>query len=144
MFSSCLNIQILNFFLAISIRFIGKAKTSWRYTRTRDYYENGSTHTHTEYRTATASETYFNESSILFGSPSNDGISFFGDNSYSFEFPLPLDIPSSFENDLGHIRYTIKAAVEWKNFFWSSHKIKTNFFVNSHVELSRFHQNKVS
>ena len=39
-----------------------------------------------------------------------------GEHIYPFTFALPPNIPSSFESDLGHVRYTVKAIIDrpWK------------------------------
>lgn len=63
---------------------------------------------------------------------------------FPFEFPLPNQLPMSIEHKFGEIRYTIKAAVYWKNDSWEKHKVKTLIFVNSQVDLNRFNEEKVS
>ncbi|XP_078051486.1 arrestin domain-containing protein 3-like, partial [Augochlora pura] len=57
-----------------------------------------------------------------------------GYHRYPFEFQLPRNIPSSFENVSGHIRYTVKAVIKrpWK----FDHECKAAFTVVSTLDLN--------
>lgn len=54
---------------------------------------------------------------------------------YPFSVQLPMDLPSSLEHKLGHIRYTIKATFErpWK----FDYEIKTSFTIVSNYDLNQ-------
>ena len=53
---------------------------------------------------------------------------------YPFEFTLPPNIPSSFESDLGYIRYTIKGTIDRPCKF--DHETKTAFTVVTPYDLN--------
>jgi hypothetical protein len=50
-----------------------------------------------------------------------------GEYSFQFSYQLPANIPTSFENDHGHVRYTAKAVIDrpWK----FDHETKAGFTV---------------
>ena len=51
-------------------------------------------------------------------------------------FMLPPNLPSSFESDIGHVRYFVKADIvrDWK---WN-HKVKQHFMVNGILDLNAY------
>nr|XP_031842250.1 arrestin domain-containing protein 17-like [Nomia melanderi] len=57
-----------------------------------------------------------------------------GYHEYPFEFLLPSNIPSSFEHNIGYVRYTIELVLQrpWK----FDHKYKTAFTVISNLDLN--------
>ena len=58
-----------------------------------------------------------------------------GENSYPFTCSLPPNLPSSFESQYGHVRYTVKAILDrpWK----FDQEVKTAFTVVSNFDLNR-------
>ncbi|XP_018013961.1 arrestin domain-containing protein 17-like [Hyalella azteca] len=80
---------------AVDINFSGNARVSWA--------EGGGEHT-VRYE---ASEPYFNFRTNLFV-PDSTGRLPAGNHVWPFKFELPLNIPSSFEGEIGYIRYCIK------------------------------------
>ena len=57
-----------------------------------------------------------------------------GKHEFPFEYALPPDLPSSFESDIGHVRYTIKGTIDrpWK----FDHETKDAFTVVSNYDLN--------
>lgn len=58
-----------------------------------------------------------------------------GENSYPFTCALPPNLPSSFEHDYGHVRYTVKAIIDrpWK----FDHETKMAFTIVSNFDLNK-------
>lgn len=58
-----------------------------------------------------------------------------GEHVYPFTFSLPQNLPSSFEHDFGHVRYTVKAILDrpWK----FDQETKSAFTVVSNFDLNR-------
>lgn len=100
--------------LGIVIRFSGEANTNWSETKkVRD--DQGKEHDETE--ELTAHETYFENQYYLLGAKSGPEIKLeAGEHSYPFSCVLPPTLPSSFEGEFGHVRYTIKVTLDrpWK------------------------------
>lgn len=61
---------------------------------------------------------------------------------YPFQFQLPENIPSSFEGEYGHVRYTVKATIEKPKRF--THVTKTAFSVIGSLDLNTIPQIDVS
>jgi len=53
---------------------------------------------------------------------------------YPFTFPLPPNVPSSFEGEHGYVRYTVEAKIDrpWK----FDHVSRSAFTVINHVDLN--------
>ena len=64
-----------------------------------------------------------------------------GHGMYTFEYQLPVNIPSSFEGGIGWVRYLIECVIDrpWK----FDHKAKLPFTVNSIFDLNQFPITKV-
>lgn len=115
-----------NDFADISLRFLGKAHTSWYVTvyRHRESYQ----------QLVQATEQYFNRKIYLFGSDSGPEYDLSaGVHNYPFDFLLPEKIPSTFESKYGYIRYTIKANLKAKWHF--DRKVEIQFFVTTQVDI---------
>ena len=77
-------------------------------------------------------ETYVKQETVLNGGPGlPPGIHYF-----PFSFMLPPNLPSSFESNIGHVRYYVKADIvrDWK---WN-HKVKQHFMVNGILDLNAY------
>ena len=77
-------------------------------------------------------ETYVKQETVLHAGPGlPPGIHYF-----PFSFMLPPNLPSSFESDIGHVRYFVKADIvrDWK---WN-HKVKQHFMVNGILDLNAY------
>lgn len=100
--------------LGIVIRFSGEANTNWNeIKKVRD--DQGKEHDETE--ELTAHETYFENQYYILGAKSGPEIKLeTGEHSYPFSCVLPPTLPSSFEGEFGHVRYTIKVTLDrpWK------------------------------
>ncbi|XP_012255957.1 arrestin domain-containing protein 17 isoform X2 [Athalia rosae] len=84
----------------------------------------------------TGHEEYFNIQYYLLGGASGVEIQLPpGEHSYPFSCVLPPNLPSSFESDLGHVRYTVKATLDrpWK----FDQEVKTAFTVVSALDLNQ-------
>lgn len=101
-------------FVGIVIRFLGEANTSWSETKkVRD--EHGKEHDETE--ELTGHEEYFENHYYLLGAKNGSEINLpAGDHTYPFTCVLPGTLPSSYEGEFGHVRYTIKVTLDrpWK------------------------------
>ncbi|XP_033226359.1 arrestin domain-containing protein 17-like [Belonocnema kinseyi] len=107
----------------IRVKIKGEARTSW------PVYLNNPQHRYTGH------EEYMSIRHYFAGSYSGGEVELFpGEYVYPFEFNLPQDIPSSFESDLGHVRYTIKGIIDrpWK----FNHETKVAFSVVSPFDLN--------
>jgi len=64
-----------------------------------------------------------------------------GEHCFPFSTVLPTKLPSSFEGEFGHIRYTVKTVIDrpWK----FDHEIKSAFTVISTVDLNNHATAKV-
>lgn len=102
------------FLTGIVIRFLGEANTNWSETKkVRD--EQGKEHEETEQ--LTGHEEYFENSFYLVGGKSGPEITLpAGQQTYPFTCLLPTTLPSSYEGEFGHVRYTIKITLDrpWK------------------------------
>ncbi|XP_066581032.1 arrestin domain-containing protein 17-like [Prorops nasuta] len=98
----------------ISIKIKGEANTKWSSDK-REMDERGNYETETE--TVRGYENYFETKYYLVGSASGVEIEIQqGEHRFPFSCALPATLPSSFESDYGHIRYTVKATLDrpWK------------------------------
>lgn len=96
------------------IRFVGEANTHWSETK-KVTDEHGKEHDETE--ELTGHEEYFENHYYLVGAKSGNEITLpAGDHTYPFTCALPQNLPSSFEGEFGHVRYTIKVTLDrpWK------------------------------
>lgn len=134
-----MEIRLLKFLPAITIRFIGEANTSWTEHFQHSYRDNnGHQRIHTEYIRAKAHQGYFDKSYFVYQSDVGEQFSP-GSCIFPFELTLPKETPSSFEHKCGHIRYTIKAAINWKIGSWQMYRVKTMFIVNAQLQLRSSH-----
>ncbi|XP_037948386.1 arrestin domain-containing protein 17 [Teleopsis dalmanni] len=98
----------------IIIRFLGEANTEWSETRSVTNSE-GKTEDETEY--LKGHEEYFQIQYYLLGGKNSAEIELpAGTHTYPFTCALPPTLPSSFEGEFGHVRYTIKVTLDrpWK------------------------------
>ena len=75
-------------------------------------------------------ETYVKKETVLHNGPSlPQGIHYL-----PFSLLLPSNMPTSFESDIGQVRYFVKAAIvrDWK---WN-HKVKQHLMVNGILDLN--------
>ncbi|KAL3865646.1 hypothetical protein ACJMK2_043012 [Sinanodonta woodiana] len=96
----------------VRLKFHGGANVHWTETETVGTGDD----THTETHTYSATETYFNFEFLLFG-PGNDTTNLqAGRHTFPFVFQLPTNLPSSYESELGNIRYYLKGTIDkpWK------------------------------
>ncbi|BFZ02476.1 hypothetical protein BsWGS_05515 [Bradybaena similaris] len=119
----------------ITLRFEGKAYVHWSESHSTGSGRNRRTTT----RHYSASEVYFNQDSLLFGSFSNQGSNTVdlaqGRHVFPFQFQIPQGLPSSFEGFHGHIRYTVKCTIDkpWK----FDHTTKRPFTIISILDLNQ-------
>ncbi|XP_011140067.1 arrestin domain-containing protein 17 isoform X2 [Harpegnathos saltator] len=88
-----------------------------------------------ESQTVTAHEEYFETKYYLVGSASGGEIEIqSGEHKFPFACSLPDSLPSSFESDFGHVRYTVKATLDrpWK----FDQDVKSPFTVISPLDLN--------
>ncbi|XP_062614117.1 arrestin domain-containing protein 3-like [Saccostrea cucullata] len=88
-----------------------------------------------------AHEEYFDFTTTVLGSNENDAPKLTllrGNYCYPFQFQLPQNLPSSFEGEYGHVRYTIKGTIEKPKRF--THVTKTAFSVIGPLDLNTFPQ----
>ncbi|XP_076649562.1 arrestin domain-containing protein 17-like isoform X2 [Halictus rubicundus] len=110
--------------------FVAKGAALVRWTETRR--RKGET----ERLTYSASQKYFSvRTDILEPSELDSRINIpEGHHQFPFQFQVPSNIPSSFEHEHGHIRYTVKAVIDrpWK----FDHECKAAFTVVSILDLN--------
>ena len=98
----------------ISVKIKGAANTCWT-TDKQEMDDRGQYREGTE--TVTAHEDYFETKYYLVGSASGGEIEIqTGEHKFPFKCALPMNLPSSFESDFGHVRYIVKATLDrpWK------------------------------
>ncbi|XP_037038639.1 arrestin domain-containing protein 17 [Bradysia coprophila] len=98
----------------IIIKFLSEANTSWSETKKVKDSE-GKEREETE--NLTGHEEYFQIQYYLLGGKNSSEIELpAGEHTYPFTCALPPQLPSSFEGEFGHIRYTIKVTLDrpWK------------------------------
>lgn len=100
--------------LGIKIKFLGEARTSWVETEKKQSTDGK---TEEERKDVTGHEEYFQISYYLLGG-ANAGETELeaGAHTYPFTCSLPPSLPSAFEGEFGHVRYTIKVTLDrpWK------------------------------
>ncbi|XP_046750179.1 arrestin domain-containing protein 17 isoform X1 [Diprion similis] len=117
----------------INIRIKGEANTAW--TESKSELNNDGKY-NDENQMVTGHEQYFNIQYYLLGGASGVEIQLPpGEHTYPFSCVLPPNLPSSFESDLGHVRYTVKATLDrpWK----FDQEVKTAFTVISPLDLNQ-------
>ncbi|KAG7204887.1 hypothetical protein KM043_005285 [Ampulex compressa] len=117
----------------ISIQVKGVANTCWS-TDKQELDNNGQYQDETQ--TVTGDEQYFETKYYLVGSPAGGEIDIqSGEHKFPFTYTLPTHLPSSFESDFGHIRYTVKAVLDrpWK----FDQEVKRLFTVVSPFDLNQ-------
>ncbi|EDV91347.1 arrestin domain-containing protein 17 [Drosophila grimshawi] len=98
----------------IIIRFLGEANTEWTEEKNVTTSENK---TETETTNLTGHEEYFKIQYYLLGGKNSPETELpAGTHTYPFTCALPQNLPSSFEGEFGHVRYTIKVTLDrpWK------------------------------
>ncbi|XP_039969918.1 arrestin domain-containing protein 17 [Bactrocera neohumeralis] len=116
----------------IIIRFLGEANTEWSETKTVTTSE-GKTEQETE--TLRGHEEYFQIQYYLLGGKNSSETELpAGTHTYPFTCALPPTLPSSFEGEFGHVRYTVKVTLDrpWK----FDQDMKMAFTVISPVDLN--------
>lgn len=115
----------------IEIKFKGEANVEWTETESRKN-SDGTTEEHTVY--FQGNEKYFENKYHLLGGRGDKIVLSEGEHCYPFTTTLPPKLPSSFEGEFGHIRYTVKVVIDrpWK----FDHEIKSAFTVISPVDLN--------
>lgn len=124
----------------IVIKFLGEAHTSWNITENRTDNEGK---THEEVTNLTGHEEYFQIQYYLLGGKNAEPVELpAGKHSYPFTCALPPTLPSSFEGEFGHVRYTVKVTLDrpWK----FDQDTKMAFTVISPVDLNLNPKVKVS
>lgn len=132
------NISFTN--IGIIIRFLGEANTRWNVTK-KVTDEQGKERDEDEEHTG--HEEYFENHYYLLGSKNGSEINLeAGELTYPFTCVLPQNLPSSFEGEFGHVRYTIKVVLDrpWK----FDQETKMAFTVISPLDLNRDPDMKVS
>lgn len=117
----------------ISVKVKGVANTCWT-TDKQDMDERGQYRDGTQ--TVTGHEEYFETKYYLVGSASGGEIEIqSGEHTFPFQCVLPTNLPSSFESDFGHVRYTVKATLDrpWK----FDQEAKSPFTVISPLDLNQ-------
>lgn len=125
------NISFTN--IGIIIRFLGEANTRWNVTK-KVTDEQGKERDEDEEHTG--HEEYFENHYYLLGSKNGSEINLeAGELIYPFTCVLPQNLPSSFEGEFGHVRYTIKVVLDrpWK----FDQETKMAFTVISPLDLNR-------
>lgn len=98
----------------IIIRFLGEANTEWTEVR-RVTNSEGKDEDETEH--LKGHEEYFQIQYYLLGGKNSSEIELpAGEHTYPFTCALPPTLPSSFEGEFGHVRYTVKVTLDrpWK------------------------------
>ena len=96
--------------LGIKIKFLGEAKTEWTESQSVKNEETGKTE---ERRNeVTGNEEYYQITYYLMGGVNSAETELpAGAHSFPFTCALPPQLPSSFEGEFGHVRYTIKVTL---------------------------------
>jgi len=120
-------------FRKIKIELFGSGRVYWTESRSvteRDSNGNSTTRTVTD--TYSNHETYVKQDTVLHNGPSlPPGIHYF-----PFSFLLPPNMPTSFESNIGQVRYFVKADIvrDWK---WN-HKVKQHLMINGILDLNMY------
>ncbi|XP_059473871.1 arrestin domain-containing protein 17-like isoform X2 [Neocloeon triangulifer] len=109
----------------INVKIKGEAEVSWTETRQHSSDSNNTTmdnvtttpnNTTTDTQeTFSAEEVYFENKFVAFGGGGDQTLNP-GEHMYPFNYVLPINLPSSFEGEFGHVRYTVRAVLDrpWK------------------------------
>ncbi|KAL0128008.1 hypothetical protein PUN28_003330 [Cardiocondyla obscurior] len=100
----------------INVTIKGEANTSWTVAK-EGIPERDPERDLTTEESVFGEEKYFEAKYYLVGSASGGEIEIqSGEHKFPFTCSLPMNLPSSFESDFGHIRYTVKATLDrpWK------------------------------
>ena len=90
---------------------MGEAKTEWTETESRKDEQTGKTEE--ARKDVGGHEEYFQISYYLVGGVNSGETELpAGSHSYPFTCALPPQLPSSFESELGYVRYTIKVTLD--------------------------------
>lgn len=115
----------------ISVKIKGEANTCWAAVKEeiddKEQYRD---------ENVTAHEEYFETKYYLVGSASGGEIEIqSGEHKFPFTCTLPMNLPSSFESDYGHVRYTVKAVLDrpWK----FDQEVKNPFTVIAPLDLNQ-------
>ncbi|XP_014254041.1 arrestin domain-containing protein 3-like [Cimex lectularius] len=115
----------------LKVKITGEAKVSW--VGTESYRKDDG---QTEDRSVSyhAEEEYFSNKYYLLGGASGEIEIPAGENVYPFNTTLPPQLPTSFDGERGHVRYTVVATIDrpWKSDF----EAKSHFTVITPVDLN--------
>jgi hypothetical protein len=117
----------------IKVQFLGAAITKWYETEKR---ETSDGKTEEEQKEVSGKEEYFQISYYLLGGANASETELpAGTHSYPFSCVLPPTLPSSFEGEHGHVRYTVTVTLDrpWK----FDQETKMAFTVISPVDLNK-------
>lgn len=103
----------------VRIRLKGKEYTQW--TGTETYYDSVERKHKTRHVEYYGSRDFLLRDNMVHG----EGTMSAGEHVFPFEFPLPEDIPSTFQHGYGSIRFTVKVTVDrpWKTDYESEREI---------------------
>ncbi|XP_065342547.1 arrestin domain-containing protein 17-like isoform X1 [Cloeon dipterum] len=127
---------------AINVKIKGEAKVAW--TETREHTSTTTTTstdggasstpaTQTETVTFSNEEVYFENKFTAYGGGSDQTLTA-GEHLFPFSYVLPTNLPSSFEGEHGHIRYTVRAVLDRPWTF--DHEAKAAFTIISTLDLN--------
>lgn len=106
--------RVYIFFLGIKIKFLGEARTKWTESENKTNQEGK---TVSESKDVEGHEEYFQISYYLQGGVNSGETELpAGAHTFPFTCALPPQLPSSFEGEYGHVRYTVKVTLDrpWK------------------------------
>ncbi|KAK7866141.1 hypothetical protein R5R35_004789 [Gryllus longicercus] len=113
------------------VHFKGEASVKWDVTETKKNEAGSAVQETTVF---TGQEQYFENKFNVLGGGGNEVFIEPGEHSYPFMTYLPPNLPSSFEGEFGHVRYTVKATLDrpWK----FDQDVKAAFTVISPLDLN--------
>ncbi|KAK6180221.1 hypothetical protein SNE40_012413 [Patella caerulea] len=119
----------------IRLHFEGGARVHWTETRS----EGTGEHQRTVTEDHSSSETYINHIVVVFGKAPGQGgadpVLQAGRYVYPFSFQLPTGIPSSYESEVGQIRYSVTGVIDRP--WWLDDKTKKAFTIIHPVDLNQ-------
>ena len=147
-----MTIDIL-FFIGVKIRCLGEAKVNFTYIhddpgpgendetyvidntgRVNDFGETECDAANRGSEACTGKEIYIDKMTYLFGGKDEKHSVEVGQHRFPFSFQLPENIPSSFEAENGHVRYSLKASIH--RVLLPDYEFKAFFTVNSINDLN--------